>query len=108
MSETITRKKVVAARWPNPPSRKDTLWSVPQALSRSESSRSFPWPRQGGHVLDVTKPNGVVSCVGAAATALGGGIDVLVNNAGWGLPTALQTTGSDRGEASIRQQGALK
>jgi len=35
-------------------------------------------------MLDITKPDGVVSGVGAAAQALGDRIDVLVNNAGWG------------------------
>jgi len=35
-------------------------------------------------MLDVTRSDGVVSGVGAAVKALGGRIDVLSNNAGWG------------------------
>jgi NAD(P)-dependent dehydrogenase (short-subunit alcohol dehydrogenase family) len=54
---------------------------------------------------DVMKPDGLVLGVGAAAKALGGRIDVLANNAGWGLGA---TASPDRGHASIQQQGALK
>jgi NAD(P)-dependent dehydrogenase (short-subunit alcohol dehydrogenase family) len=46
-------------------------------------------------MLDVTKPDGVVSGVGAAAKALGGRIDVLSNNAGWGLVGAIEETSED-------------
>jgi NAD(P)-dependent dehydrogenase (short-subunit alcohol dehydrogenase family) len=56
-------------------------------------------------MLDVIKPDGLVPGVGAAAKALGGRIDVLANNAGWGL---VATPSPDRGHASIQQQGALK
>jgi NAD(P)-dependent dehydrogenase (short-subunit alcohol dehydrogenase family) len=75
----------------------------PQARSRSESSKSSPG-RAKAVMLDVAKPDGVVPGVGAAAAkALGGRIDVLTNNAGWGL---VATASPDRGHASIQQQGA--
>jgi NAD(P)-dependent dehydrogenase (short-subunit alcohol dehydrogenase family) len=46
-------------------------------------------------MLDVTKPDGVVTGVGAAAIALGGRIDVLSNNAGWGLVGAIEETSEE-------------
>jgi NAD(P)-dependent dehydrogenase (short-subunit alcohol dehydrogenase family) len=46
-------------------------------------------------MLDVTKTDGIVSAVGAAAKALGGRIDVLVNNAGWGLAGAIEETSEE-------------
>jgi NAD(P)-dependent dehydrogenase (short-subunit alcohol dehydrogenase family) len=76
----------------------------PQARSRSESSKGSPG-RASGLMLDVMKPEGLVPGVGAAAKALGGRIDVLANNAGWGL---VATASPDRGHAIIQQQGALK
>jgi NAD(P)-dependent dehydrogenase (short-subunit alcohol dehydrogenase family) len=76
----------------------------PQARSRTESSKSSP-SRAKAVMLDVIKPDGLVPGMGAAAKALGGRIDVLANNAGWGL---VATPSPDRGHASIQQQGALK
>jgi NAD(P)-dependent dehydrogenase (short-subunit alcohol dehydrogenase family) len=46
-------------------------------------------------MLDVTKPDGVVCGVGAAAKALGDRVDVLVNNAGWGLVGAIEETSEE-------------
>jgi NAD(P)-dependent dehydrogenase (short-subunit alcohol dehydrogenase family) len=46
-------------------------------------------------MLDVTKSDGVVPGVRAAAKALGGRIDVLVNNAGWGLVGAIEETSEE-------------
>ena len=76
----------------------------PHARSRSERAKSSPG-RAEAVMLDVMKPDGLVLGVGAAAKALGGWIDVLANNAGWGL---VATASPDRGHASIQQQGALK
>jgi NAD(P)-dependent dehydrogenase (short-subunit alcohol dehydrogenase family) len=76
----------------------------PQARSRSEGSKSSPG-RAKAVMLDVMKPDGLVPGVGAAAKALGGRIDVLANNAGWGL---VATASPGRGHASIRKEGALK
>lgn len=50
-------------------------------------------------MLDVTKPDGVLSGVGAAAKALGGRIDVLSNNAGWGLVGAIEETSEEEARA---------
>jgi NAD(P)-dependent dehydrogenase (short-subunit alcohol dehydrogenase family) len=46
-------------------------------------------------MLDVTKPDSIVAGVEAVAKMLGGHIDVLVNNAGWGLVGAVEETSVD-------------
>ena len=53
-------------------------------------------------VLDVTKPDSVVSGVKEAAKALDGRIDVLVNNAGWGLVGAIEETSVEEARRCIR------
>jgi NAD(P)-dependent dehydrogenase (short-subunit alcohol dehydrogenase family) len=60
-------------------------------------------------MLDVTKSDGVVSGVRAAAKALGGRIDVLVNNAGWGLVGAIEETSEEeaRGVFEVNFFGQL-
>src|SRR5258706_611030 len=51
--------------------------------------------RASAVVLDVSQPPSVVAGIQVAAQALGGRVDVLVNNAGWGLVGAIEETSLD-------------
>jgi NAD(P)-dependent dehydrogenase (short-subunit alcohol dehydrogenase family) len=52
-------------------------------------------PGAKGVILAVTKPESIASGVAAAAKELEGRIDVLVNNAGWGLVGAVEETSAE-------------
>lgn len=56
-------------------------------------------------MFDMTKPYSVVSrSVEAAAKALGGRIDILVNKAGWGLVGAVEENLGEGGARRVRRQ----